>query len=263
MRKIILYLLLLINLNIFSQNIEIEYNVTENTNDPILATSTTYNLILNEQKSIYFNRNDSIKQFKYEKLAFDVKKIGELTRINLSDNHFAFVKEDYFLKDYTKDTLIFNEIIINKKFIVGEKINLFNWEIIPKSDTIILGFKCQKAITEFRGRSYVAIFSNEIAPYGGPWKFDGLPGMIISVKSVDNYFIIEPKKIIKNSKSINQISNIYENENIISWNLFKKTYENKLMEQLKKLKSMSEDGEGGSIKISDKIEDLELPEMKF
>ena len=123
--------MLIINLNIFSQNIEIEYNVTENTNDPILATSTTYNLILNEQKSIYFNRNDSIKQFKYEKLAFDVKKVGELTRINLSDNHFAFVKEDYFLKDYTKDTLIFNEIIINKKFIVGEKINLFNWEIIP------------------------------------------------------------------------------------------------------------------------------------
>ena len=35
------------------------------------------------------------------------------------------------------------------------------------------------------------------------------------------------------------------------------------MEQLKKLKSMSEDGEGGSIKITDKIEDLELPEMKF
>ena len=66
MRKIILFLLLIINLNIFSQNIEIEYNVTENTNDPILATSTTYNLILNEQKSIYFNRNDSIKQFKYE-----------------------------------------------------------------------------------------------------------------------------------------------------------------------------------------------------
>jgi GLPGLI family protein len=126
-----------------------------------------------------------------------------------------------------------------------------------------LGFKCQKAITKFRGRTYEATFSNEIASYGGPWKFDGLPGMIISVKSIDNYFVIEPKKIIKNSKSINQIYNIYENENIISWNLFKKTYENKLMEQLKKLKSMSENGEGGSIKITDKIEDLELPEMKF
>ena len=54
MRKIILFLLLIINLNIFSQNIEVKYNVSENTNDPVLATSTTYNLILNENNLMNF-----------------------------------------------------------------------------------------------------------------------------------------------------------------------------------------------------------------
>ena len=263
MKKISILITLFSTLNIFSQNVEVEYLVTENTNDAVLATSTTYNLIISENQSIYFNNNDSIKQFKYQNLIFDVKKIGELTQVKLSDNHYAYIKQDYFYKNYTKDTLIFNEIILNKKIFVGEKVNLIDWEVKPKSDTLVLGFKCQKAIGKFRGRTYEATFSNEIAPYGGPWKFDGLPGLIMSIKSLDNYFVIEPRKIIKDSKSANQIKNIYENENIVSWNLFKKTYEEKLKEQLKKLKSISEDGEGGSIKISDKIEDLELPEMKF
>lgn len=263
MKKISIITFLFLSLNIFSQNIEVEYNVSENTNDPILSTSTTYILIINENQSVYFNNNDSLKQFKYQNLIFDVSKIGELTKVKLSDNHSAFIKQDYFYKNYINDTLIFNEIILNKKIFVGEKINLFQWEITPKSDTIVLGFKCQKATTKFRGRTYEAIFSNEIAPYGGPWKFDGLPGLILSVKSLDNYFVIEPKKVVKNSKSNNQIKNIYENEKVISWNLYKETYENKLKDQLKKLKSLSADGEGGSIKITDKVEDLELPEMKF
>lgn len=263
MKSFIYIILFLFTKFVFSQNIEIEFNVSENTNDPLLSTSTTYNLIIRENQSIYFNNNDSINQFNYKNLIFDINKIGELFEVKLSDNHIALIKQDYFYKNYTNDTLIFNETILNKKVFVGEKINLFNWEIKPKSDTIIFGFKCQKAISKFRGRTYEAIFSNEIAPYGGPWKFDGLPGLIISVKSLDNYFIIEPKKIIKDSNSNHEIKNIYQKEKIISWNLFKETYEKKLKEMLKKLKSLSSDGEGGNVKITDKIEDLELPEMKF
>ena len=263
MKNISILAILLITINSFSQKVEVEYTVSENTNDFVLSTSTTYNLIINENQSIYFNNNDSIKQFKYEHFIFDVKNIGELTQVKLSDNHYAYIKQDFFYKNYLNDTLIFNEIILNKKIFVGEKTNLFNWEIKPKSDTIVLGFKCQKAIAKFRGRTYEATFSNEIAPYGGPWKFDGLPGLILSVKSLDNYFVIEPKKIIKDGKSIKAIKNIYEFEKVISWDSFRKTYEEKLREQLKKLKSVSEDGEGGTIKITDKIEDLELPEMTF
>lgn len=249
--------------NIHSQNIEIEYRVYENTNDPILSTSTNYNLILKDNKSVYFNINDSIQQFNYKNAIFDIKKIGELTRVKLSDNHFSFIKQDYFYKDYEKDTLIYNEIIINKKIFIGENINLFDWKIVSNSDSLILGFKCQKATTAFRGRNYEAYFSSELAPFGGPWKFDGLPGTILSIKSLDGYFVIEPMQIIKNPKFNNQTKYIFKNEEIITWNNFKKLYRLKLEEQLKRMKSLSEDGEGGSIKITDKIEDLEIPELKF
>lgn len=146
---------------------------------------------------------------------------------------------------------------------MGENTNLFSWKIIPNSETILLGFKCQKASAKFRGRTYEATFSTEIASFGGPWKFDGLPGLILEVRSLDNYFVIEPIKVIKDSKVKNQIKNIYNDQIVISWNTYKKTLADKLMLQLKKLQSLSENGEGGSIKITEKIENLELPEMKF
>ncbi|MCF6169277.1 GLPGLI family protein [Lutibacter sp.] len=264
MKKLLLLIVITITqINIHSQNIEIVYSVSENTNDPILSTSTTYNLIIKNNQSVYYNNNDSLKQFKYQSFIDETKKIGELTRVKLSDNHYAYIKQDFFYKNYKKDTLVFNEIILNKKVFVGEKINLFDWDIQPKSDTLILNQKCQKAISKFRGRVYEAFFSTELSPRGGPWKFDGLPGVILSVRSLDNYFVIKPIKIIKNSLSANEINNVYDKEKIISWETFKVLFKKKLKQQLKKLKLMSEDGEGGSVEITDRIEDLGIKKMSF
>lgn len=97
MKNISILAILLITINSFSQKVEVEYTVSENTNDAVLSTSTTYNLIINENQSIYFNNNDSVKQFKYEHFIFDVKKVGELTQVKLSDNHYAYIKQDFFL----------------------------------------------------------------------------------------------------------------------------------------------------------------------
>lgn len=43
------------------------------------------------------------------------------------------------------------------------------------------GFNCQKATTDFGGRSYVAWYTAEIPINLGPWKLHGLPGAIVSV----------------------------------------------------------------------------------
>lgn len=262
--KILYLLVILLSTNfIFSQNVIVEYNSIENTNDAVLATNSKYTLIVKDYESIYFNIADSLKQFKYDKFIMNSKKIGELIQVQFSDNQFGFLKQDLLYKGYEKDTMIFNEILLNKKVIVGENIQLFNWEIVPKTDTLILKYRCQKAISKFRGRNYEAYFSSELANGGGPWKFHGLPGLILYVRSLDNYYVIKPTKIISNSKISNEIFNVYKNEKIISWKVFKSLFKKKLEEQLKVLQSKSEDGEGGSIKITDKVEDLEISEMKF
>ncbi|MDO5655988.1 MAG: GLPGLI family protein [Flavobacteriaceae bacterium] len=62
----------------------------------------------------------------------------------------------------------------------------FDWQLQAKQDTIN-GFACQWATTHFRGRDYEACFSWEIPVSEGPWKFQGLPGLIVQVKSLDHY----------------------------------------------------------------------------
>lgn len=262
--KTILFFVFLFLHNIgVAQNLVIDYNSMINANQAILSTNIDYKLILNneDKTSAYFNGN-SDKQYKYSEHIEKIKK-NELTMVKLSDNHYGYIRNDYFYKNYNDDALIYNEIISTKKVIIKEKINLFDWQIVPDSDSLIMDFKCQKATTNFRGRTYEAYFTSELGTFGGPWKFDGLPGVILSVKSLDNYFVITPLKITIDGKEKIKIENIYKTSDILTWDGYKSSFKESMNKKLKLLKSMSEAGERGSIKIGDKIEDLEISEIKF
>lgn len=50
----------------------------------------------------------------------------------------------------------------------------------------ILGYHCQKATTTYRGRNYILWFAKEIPIPYGPYKFYGLPGLILSVQDDQN-----------------------------------------------------------------------------
>ena len=64
----------------------------------------------------------------------------------------------------------------------------FKWQILSESKEI-LGYKCQKAQGEFCGRKYIAWFTSDIPHSDGPWKFCGLPGLILAVQDTDGYFV--------------------------------------------------------------------------
>lgn len=69
-------------------------------------------------------------------------------------------------------------------------------KVIPQwnitSDTLsVLGYLCQKATTNFRGRDYEAWFTPDISVNDGPWKLYGLPGLILKAQDLENLFIFE------------------------------------------------------------------------
>ena len=64
----------------------------------------------------------------------------------------------------------------------------FKWQIQPETKKI-LGYTCQKALGEFRGRKYIAWFTSDIPLSDGPWKFCGLPGLILAVQDTEAYFV--------------------------------------------------------------------------
>lgn len=57
----------------------------------------------------------------------------------------------------------------------------FGWTIGDQTCEI-LGYTCRRADCTFRGRSYTAWFTEEIPLGCGPWKFHGLPGLIMAVE---------------------------------------------------------------------------------
>jgi GLPGLI family protein len=250
-----------------NNNLIVDYEVSLNTNQDLSKRKSFFTLTLKDNKSIYSNNPETdLEGLKYKENIFDkqINEYGDIS-VKLSDNHSIVIQKDIFYKDYENDYLIYNDFIpFNSRAVIRENLSsLFSWKIIPKSDTLILNYKCQKATCEFRGRKYVAYFSANVSFMGGPWKFDGLPGLIFYIYSEDGYFSIEPKKIVVNPTENISISNPYKELKGISFDKYKKTFEERIRKISKMMQAKSESGEDGSIKISDKIEDLGIKELKF
>lgn len=64
------------------------------------------------------------------------------------------------------------------------------WELTDGERTI-LGYACRRAACTFRGRSYEAWYTPEIAVSCGPWKFGGLPGLILAVRDAAGVLELE------------------------------------------------------------------------
>jgi len=66
----------------------------------------------------------------------------------------------------------------------------------------ILGYFCQKATTFFRGREYEVFFTQDVPLNDGPFKFYGLPGLIMKVNSKDGLFSFEAIGLQTNNEVI-------------------------------------------------------------
>lgn len=71
-----------------------------------------------------------------------------------------------------------------------------NWKIAPDKKQIG-EFKVQKASTVFAGRSWTAWFTTDVPIQDGPYKFSGLPGLIVEISDQTGTHKIELKGLKK------------------------------------------------------------------
>jgi GLPGLI family protein len=120
-------------------------------------------------------------------------------------SHFPSGKQggkwsEYFYTDYVKNfsTGKLTEYTYMPKNIshscYTEDIPVQEWTLCEETDTIA-GYLCQKAICQFRGRTFVAWFTPDIPINNGPWKFGNLPGLILKVYDMDKLYTFECNKI--------------------------------------------------------------------
>lgn len=88
---------------------------------------------------------------------------------------------------------------INYSVVDKEKIE---WILDEKSDTVIFGYNCRKAYTTYRGRNYIAWYTSEIPINEGPYKFRGLPGLIVLVYDSQNLHRFEIYEISGSNENV-------------------------------------------------------------
>lgn len=115
---------------------------------------------------------------------------------------------DYnIIKRYDNNQIIFLRKIVNNKISYSESLELFSWKIKPERKTI-LGYNCQKAVTNYEGRIYEAWFTMDIPISEGPYKFNGLPGLIIQIADLKNHYNFKLIAFEKLETSISDNTNI-------------------------------------------------------
>lgn len=97
--------------------------------------------------------------------------------------------------DFKNDSLFNKLSYYDPSYYTVERIPTIDWQISHEKKTV-LEYECTKAITKFRGREYEAWFTSEIPIISGPWKFTGLPGLILEIKSLDNQVSFEAKRVV-------------------------------------------------------------------
>ena len=104
-------------------------------------------------------------------------------------------------KDFQKGSYTNVAEFIGKDVAVREQFDeMFDWQIDESRDTVILGFKCNRATTMYDGSEIVAWFSKSIPIMDGPLKYAGLPGLILRTETTFGVFEMTDIQINKNSK---------------------------------------------------------------
>ena len=167
-------------------------------------------LDITKEKSLYRDftlvAQDSILKVEVEAM----QKAGVFKDISKSFKTPKFSEKIY--KSYPEMKIQYMEKIVNgftpQNIAYNEDVN-FNWSIL--SDKVKIGtYTTQKATTEFGGRKWTAWFSTDIPFQDGPYKFYGLPGLIVKIEDDGGNYSWE----LKGNKKIENFSDITYAETI-------------------------------------------------
>ena len=155
-------------------------------------------------------KNNIISSFRgYNNYRGDMerKKLGDegvlLEQMQTGQYHSKYLpsvhKFDIF-KEYEKRIVTtIDHIFSYGMYEYEEPFDNFIWQITSETDTIH-DYVCQKAICDFGGRTWEAWFTMEIPISDGPYKFCGLPGLIIDIADTQDHYSYKLLSIEKPSE---------------------------------------------------------------
>ena len=84
----------------------------------------------------------------------------------------------YIYKNYPEGCMTVTDGLILQDYRYVDSLHTQTWTM-GDSTREVLGYTCQQATANFRGRLWTAWFATDIPVSDGPWKLGGLPGLIL------------------------------------------------------------------------------------
>ncbi len=141
-----------------------------------------YILLSGQQQSMFFNptalqmditsKDDAARQA-YGAMAARLMEAGRGDEVpNRAVSMYVF-------KDFEKQSKTVYDDFSDQFAVYDEPFDQMKWDIIEDSTKTVLGYECVKAVADYHGRDWTVWFAPEIPINDGPWKFAGLPGLIL------------------------------------------------------------------------------------
>lgn len=196
-KNIFTILLFLIFLNpLYSQiilqdtlNYELTYDFSyqENKDDTLSIKSEVMVLKVSKNFSFFINHNN----MKVREMLSASKIAGTIPKYRSRGKTRLLLT---IVKDYENNQISLSDRIGTDYYYYIQPLNQFKWKL-HNDQKEIMGYQCRKATTNFAGRDYIAWYSVDIPISDGPYKFNGLPGLIFSIYDTDNHYQFHLKSI--------------------------------------------------------------------
>ncbi|MGC4130120.1 MAG: GLPGLI family protein [Bergeyella sp.] len=196
-------LLLFLNPDVYGQSYKVIYEMKWKP----AKNATEYKkeltaLILNGTEPSFFEsyekfRKDSLKT----KFIADYEKNGSKGPLRIPSSEANVMYNSFIIKNVLEKNISVEESFFVKTFKVNYNCSQ-NWKISNGESDVIFGYKVQKATTSFGGRKWTAWFTPEIPVQDGPYKFYGLPGLILKISDSSDEYSFEIKGITKEENDL-------------------------------------------------------------
>ncbi len=109
---------------------------------------------------------------------------------------------DYIIIDINNKSLYDKKFYSATSYYYEEPLPEFEWRVNDEISDTIIGYPCKTAECFFRGRHWKVWFSEDLPMPYGPWKFHGLPGMILKAEDISGAHKFVAEEIVDNKCQI-------------------------------------------------------------
>jgi len=137
-----------------------------------------------ENMALFLGKNSSVYK-SYDKQLQDAlfKKQVKEAIANSPDGRIQIHRQNsgsplQYFQFPAQQKLFRKESLVINSYLIEDALPVIDWKV--SNDTASFGgMHCQKATTHFKGRDYTAWFCADMPFHAGPWKLNGLPGVIL------------------------------------------------------------------------------------